>query len=180
MARLSFISALVCMAAIGAPTRVSAQTGGPGITIEGAVGTPLSTGGHDASIALGLQLGERLTLLGGAERLYWPTQRNGAGYTRGGTVSFANAALRVTLAPPLRAAPYAIVGLGRGVSRPNVNDIFPTPVRNDATVLFFGGGVRIAAAEHLSVIADVRAGLLAESDSLAIVLPARVGLSWQF
>jgi hypothetical protein len=180
MGRLPFVSAIVCLLAISSPAVVSAQTGSIGIVIEGAIGTPLRTGGHDESVSLGLRVGDRVTLLGGAERLYWPTERNGPGYTRGGTFSFVNGALRVTVAPDLRAAPYAIAGIGRGVSRPNVNDIFPTPVRNDATVLFFGGGVRIAAAAHVDVIADVRAGFLAESDSLALVLPARVGLSWNF
>lgn len=168
------------MVSIGTPTPVSAQSRGTGISIEGAIGTPLRTGGHDESVALGLRLGERLTLLGGAERLYWPTERNGPGYTRGGTVSFVSGALRVSLAPHLRAAPYAIAGLGRGVSRPNVNDVFPTPVRNDATVVFFGGGVRIAASDHVSIIADVRAGLVGESDSVGLVVPARAGLAWNF
>jgi len=180
MGRLPFIAAIACLVSIGSSAPVAAQTRSTGISIEGTIGTPLRTGGHDESIALGLRLGDRVTLLASAERLYWPTQHDGPGYTRGGTVSFVSGALRVTLAPRLRAAPYAIAGIGRGVSRPNVNDVFPTPVRNDATTLFFGGGIHVAATEHVGVIADLRAGFLAESDSLAIVLPAQIGVAWSF
>ena len=46
---------------------------------------------------------------------------------RGGTLTLGTAQLRVSLFDSNRVGPYAIVGFAAGVSRPNVNEIFPQP-----------------------------------------------------
>ena len=78
--------------------------------------------------------------------------------------------------------PYALAGAGYGVSRPNVNDIFPDPVPNDASLLFFGGGVRVRATDHLRAFADVRFVFQAEGQGTGVFLlvPVRGGLAWRF
>jgi hypothetical protein len=46
--------------------------------------------------------------------------------SRGGTLMFVSGELRLALPPADLVSPFAIAGIGRGVSRPNVNAAFPT------------------------------------------------------
>ena len=118
------------------------------------------------------------------ERSHLPTEvtgsNNSVGVTRGGTVKFVSGEIRVAFFEPDRTSPYMLAGAGRGVSRPNVNEIFPNPVRNDATLFFTGGGVRIPVSDHLSVFADVRFVIQIELDSAILLTPVRGGLAWRF
>jgi hypothetical protein len=61
-----------------------------------------------------------------------------------------------------------------------VNDRFPTPVSNDAWLVFAGAGARVALTGRLSGFADVRAGVQGELDSAFLLVPLRIGLVWRF
>jgi hypothetical protein len=77
-------------------------------------------------------------------------------------------------------SPYALAGVGRGISRPNVNDLFPDRVTNDVTLLFAGGGVRVPVTEQLSAFADMRFVIQGERGETGVFLPVRGGLTWRF
>lgn len=170
----------VLVLSIIAPAIAAAQEAPGAISIQGALGTQLGPGGHGESIALGISPGRRLTMLVGAERLHTPTERSASGATRGGTSTLVTAELRIVPVPLAGASPYFVLGYGRGISRPNVNDVFPDPVRNTTGIAFVGGGVRADVAPHVSAFADVRLGLQAERDTVGLVVPIRGGVAWRF
>jgi hypothetical protein len=78
-------------------------------------------------------------------------------------------------------SPFAIAGVGGGVSHPTVNAEFPVRIRNDLRVLYFGGGVRVPVRRGFSLLDDARAMLALEgSDGVMAVWPVRAGVAWRF
>lgn len=157
-------------------TRFSIQAGG---------GPTLRDGGSVASAAFGFSPVSRVELAFNVERIHLPFQLEqfpgGSSATRGGTLTFASGEVRVAALQPDRLSPFAIAGVGRGVSRPTVNDMFPDAVRNDLGVVYFGGGLRVPLRGGVSVVGDVRALLaIEESDSLMTAWPVRIGVAWRF
>jgi hypothetical protein len=73
-----------------------------------------------------------------------------------------------------------MTGAGIGVSRPNVNEVFPDPVTNTAHVLFSGGGLAVPLGPHVRVSADMGFFLVGERDAIGLILPLRGGLAWRF
>ena len=90
------------------------------------------------------------------------------------------AELRVTLLSRDRITPYALAGLGAGVSRPNVNEIFPEPRTNDVRAIFFGGGIHVPLGQQLSIFADARMMVGGEAGESLAVAPLRAGLACRF
>ena len=90
------------------------------------------------------------------------------------------AELRVTLLSRDRITPYGLAGFGAGVSRPNVNEIFPEPRTNGVRAIFFGGGIHVPLHQQLSLFADARMMVGAEAGELLAVAPLRAGLAWRF
>ena len=170
--------ALAVLSAL-APAAASAQ-----VSFQGGVGTNLNGGGNSQSVAAGFWAGDRVGFLVGAERIHLPTEvntyENVSSATRGGTTTFISGEVRWLAFGSNRVSPYVLVGAGRGSSRPNVNDIFPDPVTNDATVFFSGGGIQAPVTEHVSVFADMRFMVHIERDSPYLFLPVRGGLAWRF
>lgn len=175
------LSVAVALLAVTASVPASAQGTGPRLTVLGGVGTHLNggVGGDTESIAAGLSIG-RFDLLVGGERIHIPTDESAFGATRGGTSRFVTGEIRVSPATFGRTSPYVLAGLGRGTSRPTVNARFPTPVTNDAWLVFAGAGARVALTGRLAAFADVRAGIQGELDSAFLLVPLRVGLAWRF
>ena len=168
-----------------APAVAAGQGTGSRISVQGAVGTDINAGGDSQSVSIGFSPHERLEILISAERFHWPTEvtRSDAtdlSATRGGTTTFISGEARFLLFTFNRVSPYVLASGGYGMSRPNVNDIFPDRVTNAATLLFFGGGVRIAVTERLSAFADIRFGIQAERDSIGGLAPVRGGVGWRF
>jgi hypothetical protein len=167
-----------------APAVAAAQGTGTRVTLQGAVGTDINAGGDSQSVSIGFSPNERLDILITAERFHWPTEVTRSNVrdvsaTRGGTTTFISGEVRLSLFT-FRISPYVLASAGRGISRPNVNDIFPDRVTNDATLLFFGGGVRIAVTERLRAFADIRFGIQGERDSIIGLVPVRGGIGWRF
>src|SRR5687768_17185073 len=155
---------------VATPTRFSLQA---------AAGPTLNGGGHVLSAAFGYSPASRLELLLNIERDHLPLQLKrfpdgGFSATRGGTMTFVSGELRAALRPADRVSPYAIAGVGGGVSRPNVNAQFPDPVRHRIRVVYFGGGVRVPLRRELSFFGDARAMLALEgNDGILAVWPVR-------
>lgn len=116
----------------------------------------------------------------GVERSHWPTEVGPTSATRGGTVTFISGEVRFLPVTVGRVSPYALASVGAGVSRPNVNTIFPDRVTNTAWLMVGGAGVRIAATDRLSVFADMRFGIHGELDTIRLLLPVRGGVAWRF
>ena len=88
--------------------------------------------------------------------------------------------VRVGLWPARRVTPYALAGVGAGVSRPTVNEAFPDRVTNDVRFMFFGGGVHVPLRERLSLFGDARMLIGGEAGELLAIVPVRVGIAWRF
>lgn len=163
----------------------SATASGQSITLQGSAGPTIRDTGYSAAAAIGFSPTSRLTVLFGAEQTHLASRvttdgsGNGSAF-RGGTFTFAEAELQVSLLPRERASPYLLGGVGVGKSRPNVNDLFPDPITNDARAIFFGGGIRVPLGEKFSVFGDVRMTVGLESREVLAVVPLRVGAAWRF
>jgi hypothetical protein len=148
-------------------------------------GPTLIYGGNVLSAAFGYSPASRLELLLNVERIHHPFQLKrfpeGDSVIRGGTMTFVSGELRLSLLPADRVSPFAMAGVGGGVSRPNVNAEFPDRVSNDLRVLYFGGGVRVPLRRGFSLFGDVRAMLALEGyDGVLGVWPVRAGVAWRF
>jgi hypothetical protein len=137
------------------------------------------------TVSIGYSPTPKLTILVGGWRMHRPTnvQRYPDGvtaYTRGGTTQFVSSEVRFLFLAGERVAPYAFTGGGFGVSRSNVNDIFPYRVRNVAYVAFGGGGLSIPLGPHLSASGDFGIFSHGEQDVMRLILPVRAGLAWRF
>ena len=67
------------------------------------------------------------------------------------------------------------------MSRPNVNEVFPTPVTNGARAVFGGGGLVVPLGARVTAFADARMMIGAEgSEGIVAVAPVRAGVAWHF
>ena len=122
-----------------APTVAAGQGAGTRVSVQGNVGTHINAGGDNQSVSVGFSPHERLDILLSAERLHLPTEVTRFGATRGGTSTFVSGEVRFVPVTFNRISPDVLASAGRGISRPNVNDIFPDRVTNDVWLLFVGG-----------------------------------------
>jgi hypothetical protein len=168
------------------PAVSAGQDTGIGVSIQGAVGSHLGDGGDAESVSLAVSFGERFGVVVNAERSYLPTDvtfyPDGYSATRGATTRFVSGEFRYTPITYKRVSPYVLVGMGRGVSRPNVNEFFPDRITHTVTLAFPGFGTRVRLTDHLSTFADVRfmfQSRAGEPDAGAFG-PIRGGLAWRF
>ncbi len=154
-------------------------------SVEGAAGVQLQYTGTIQTVAVGFAPTRSLTLLIGAERSrtddeieFYP---DGYASERGGLVEFVSAELRYAFFANRRVSPYAVAGTGRGVERPNVNEMFPYGVDRRIAVVYFGAGVRVPVHRRLDAFADWR--LIISGDDaaeMAVLGPLRAGLAFRF
>jgi hypothetical protein len=125
-----------------------------------------------------------LTVLFNVERTHLSSQTRQDGNVeskfRGGTLLLGTAELRYTPFGRARFGPFALVGLGAGVSRPNVNQAFPEPVSHGVRAMFVGGGVQAPLGERVAIFADMRMLVGAEDTEIVAAVPIRAGLAWRF
>jgi hypothetical protein len=152
--------------------------------VQAAAGVLTNGGGTVQSVSLGYSPNARFMLVASGERNHVPSEvryyENGYSASRGGTLRFVTGELRVALLPARRISPYVLAGLGKGVSRPNVNALFPDPVKHDATSLFFGAGVRVGLGAHLALLGDARLSGYGENGEVGLLAPIRAGVAWRF
>jgi hypothetical protein len=165
------------------PASASAQSW----VVQAAAGPTVTDAGHSLAAGIGFSPNSRLTIQFGVERSHLSSQfttdsrGNLVSAFRGGTITFAAAEVRASVFSADRATPFVLAGIGAGVSRPNVNETFPTAVTNHARVLFVGGGLQVPLGEQLSVFGDVRMVFGAEgNEGIVAYAPLRAGVTWRF
>lgn len=154
-------------------------------SIEAAAGVQLDYTGTVQSVAFGFVPTRSLTLLIGAERSrtedeieFYP---DGYSSYRGGLVEFVSAELRYAFFANKRVSPYAVVGTGRGVERPNVNEFFPHGVDRRIVVIYYGAGARIPIHGRLDAFADWRLIITGDDAAeMAVLGPLRAGIAFRF
>ncbi len=166
---------------IATPWIASAQS----FVLQGSAGPTIIDSGYSLAGGIGVSPTSHLTVLFDVERTHLSSRlssdgRGGFAGFRGGTLTLGSAQLRVTPFGRDRIGPYGLVGFAAGVSRPNVNEMFPDPVSNDVRAMFFGGGIHEPLKERVSLFADGRMMIGAEAGELLAVAPIRVGVAWRF
>jgi hypothetical protein len=155
------------------------------VLVHGSAGPTMGDAGHSFAVGAGFSPGSHATLLVDVERTHMSSRvrndgRGGVSAFRGGTLTMGAAELRVTLLGRDRITPYGLAGFGAGVSRPNVNEIFPEPRTNAVRAIFFGGGIQVPLGQQFSIFADARMMIGGEAGESLAVAPLRVGLAWRF
>jgi hypothetical protein len=168
------------------PALAAGQGSAIGVSIQGAIGSHNVDGGDNESVALGVSFGEHFGVAVNAERSHRPTRvtyyPNGYDATRGATARFLSGEFRYVPVTWTRLGPYVLAGVGRGVSRANVDGLFPTAVEHTVMLQIIGGGVGVRLTDRLTAFADVRAifqSRRGEPDAGGFV-PIRTGLAWRF
>ena len=154
-------------------------------SIEGAAGVQLDYTGTIQSIAFGFAPTRSLTLLIGAERSHTEDEiefyPDGYSSYRGGWVEFVSVELRYAFLANKRVSPYGVVGAGRGIERPNVNEYFPHGVNLEIGVIYYGVGARIPLHRRLDAFVDWRLIITGDEQSeMAVLGPLRAGIAFRF
>ena len=180
---MRIILAVIAVLLLVSPDIASGQT----FFLHGAGGPTMIDRGSSVAAGAGFSPTSRLTVIVDVERTHISsrlhTDDHGVSSAfRGGTLTVAVAALRVTLLGRDRVGPYALAGMAAGVSRPNVNDLFPSQVTTEVRGPFFGGGIQVPLRNRVTLFADVRMMLVSgkEADELFAVTPVRAGIAWCF
>jgi hypothetical protein len=176
---------LVLSAAAASPQ--DAAGGAPHLrwSIEGAAGVQLDYTGTIQSAGFGFAPTRSLTLLVGVERSrteddieFYP---DGYASERGGLVEFVSAELRYAFFARKGVSPYAVVGTGRGVERPNVNEFFPHGIDRKIVAIYYGAGARIPIHRRLDAFADWRLIITGDDAAeMAVLGPLRAGIAVRF
>ena len=158
---------------------------GQSFEFHGSAGPTITDAGHSLAVGVGVSPISRLTLLANIERTHLSGQvRRETGSTshfRGGTYLLGSAELRFAPRGLDRVGPFVLAGFAAGVSRPNVNEVFPTPATNAARAVFGGGGLLVPLGPRLAAFADVRMLIGAEgNEGIVAVAPVRAGVALRF
>jgi hypothetical protein len=158
---------------------------GQSFELYGSAGPTITDAGLSLAAGVGVSPTSRLTLSGNIERIHLSSrirrETGSTSYFRGGTYLLGSAELRFAPRGRDRIGPFAVAGFAAGVSRPNVNEAFPTPVTNTARAVFGGGGLLVPLGERLAAFADVRMFIGAEgNEGIVAVAPVRAGVTLRF
>jgi hypothetical protein len=176
-----FIPGLFVLLWLAGPNLAHAQS----LSIRGSAGPTLTDSGYSVAAGVGIAATSHLAFDFSVERTHLSTEvtRDDGVISsfRGGTLTLGTAQLRVSLFDSNRLGPYGLVGFAAGVSRPNVNETFPTPVTNDVRAVFLGGGLQTPLGDRVSAFADLRMMFGAEGvEGIVAVVPLRAGLALRF
>jgi hypothetical protein len=157
----------------------------PRWSLEGAAGVQGDLNGTIESAAFGFAPTRSLTLLVGAERSRADDEityySDGYSATRGGVVEFVSAELRFAFFARRRVSPYLVIGTGRGMERPNVNDAFPYGVDRRIVAIYYGTGARVPVHRRFDAFADWRLIVTGDDASeMAVLGPIRAGVALRF
>jgi len=185
--RIAGLAMLVVVRSASAASAQDAAGSPPHLqwSVEGAAGVQLQYTSTIQSIAVGVAPSRSLTLLLGAERSRTEDELtiypDGYASERGGLVEFLSAEVRYAFFATKRVAPYVVGGVGRGVERPNVNELFPYGVDRAIVAVYYGGGARIPIHRRLDTFLDWRLIVTGDDASeMAVLGPLRAGISFRF
>ena len=155
------------------------------LVVHGSGGPTLVDRGYSLAGGVGWSPWSRVTLSANLEQTQLSSRvsgdgRGGSATFRGGTTTLGTAELRVALFAPDSATPYVLAGYAAGVSRPNVNRLYPARVTNDVRAVFGGAGIQVPLRPQICLFADARMMLGEEANELLALAPVRVGFSWRF
>ena len=172
---------LLSLLLLASPSIASGQS----FVLHGSGGPTLVDAGYSLAAGIGVSPTSHLSVLFDFERTHLSSQSNSDGRGgvtafRGGTLTLGAAQLRVTPLGHNRVGPYGFAGFAAGVSRPNVNDLFPERVTNDVRAMFFGGGIQVPLQQRVNLFVDGRMMIGAEAGELLAVVPIRAGVAWRF
>lgn len=173
---------LLLLLILGSRNVAEAQT----LAVHAAAGPTLVDAGYSFAAGMSYSPASRLTLLFQYDHTHINSRTTGDGRGsvtnfRGGTLHLGSAELRVIPFRRDRIGPYGLAGVALGLSRPNVNAVFPDRVNNRAGGLVLGGGMHVPVNDRLSAFADVRMIVGAEGvEGIFGVAPVRAGVSWSF
>jgi hypothetical protein len=158
---------------------------GQSFILHGSAGPTIIDSGYSVAAGIGFIPASRIGVSFDLERTYLSSRlrsdgRGGVSGFRGGTLTLASGQLRIAPFGLDRIGPYGLAGFAAGISRPNVNDLFPERVTNDVRAMFFGGGIHVPLRERISLFGDARMMIGAESGELLAVAPIRAGVAWRF
>ena len=175
------ISVLFVLTMLVWPADAHAQS----FTMHASGGPTITDSGYSVAAGLGVIATSHLTFDFNVERTHLSSEvtrgtRGVISSFRGGTLTLGAAQLRVSVFDSNRVGPYGVVGFAAGVSRPNVNELFPNPTTNDVRAMFFGGGIHAPLTDRVSAFADVRMMIGAEGiEGIVAVVPLRAGLAFR-
>ena len=172
---------LICLMWLAAPGAASAQS----VELFGSAGPTITDAGNSFAVGAGFSPTSRLTLVFSFERTHLSSRtthdRDVISTFRGGTLFLGTGELRFAPLGRDRFGPYGLAGFAAGVSRPNVNPMFPERITNDARGMFFGGGVTLPIGERATIFGDVRMMVGAEgTEGIVGVAPLCAGVSFRF
>jgi hypothetical protein len=158
---------------------------GQSFELNGSAGPTITDAGNSFAAGGGFSPTSRVAIGFNFERTHIASRttrdRDVVSNFRGGTLLLGTAEMRFTPLGRGRFGPYGLAGVAAGLSRPNVNDIFPARVTNQVRAMFFGGGIHVPLGERISAFADARMLIGAEgNDGMVAVAPVRAGLAWRF
>ena len=136
------VRAAVTALLLTVPAIASAQA----LEAHGSAGPTVTDTGYSLSAGVGFSPTPRLTIIVDVQQIRLATRvqtdLRGTTRTAGGTATLGEASLRVSLFGKERVDPYAIVGIGAGVSKPASIGTFPDRGSIDVHASFVGGGFR--------------------------------------
>ena len=164
------------------------SSGQTNLDIHGSGGPTLYDRGASVAVGVGLTPTSWLTVVVDVEHTHQPSRLTKDEHSRvtsafrGGTLTAVTGGIRASLFGPDRIGPYALAGLAVGMSRPNVNDLWPRRVVHQVQGPFVGGGFQVPIGDRISLFADGRVMLMAgrQADVLLGVAPIRAGMTWRF
>jgi opacity protein-like surface antigen len=172
------ILGLLSVCLLVSPALASAQS----FQVQASAGPTLYDVGHSVAAGVGLVATKQLAVVVEFERTHNPSQitrRDGVtSASRRGTLTAGTAQVHVALRGWDRVGPYGLAGMVVGVSRPNVNEIFPDRVTHNVRGISIGGGIHLPVGERISLFADVRFSVTC--CALHGVAPVRTGMAWSF
>jgi hypothetical protein len=155
-------------------------------SLEAGGGFQIRYRGSMQSVAFGIAPSRSLTVLLHLTRSYVRDELefydDGYSIERGGTDTVLSGEVRYAFLPRRRLSPFVLGGMGRGISRPNVNELFPNLGDRNIHVIYWGGGVRMPLQPRVDAFVDLRLMMLVEgeSDYFAVRMPVRAGVAWRF
>ena len=163
---------------------VARAASGQSFELSASAGPTITDAGSSIAAGVGFGPTSRLTLFANIERthLVSRTTRNEGVISsfRGGTFLLASAELRFAPFGRDRVGPFGLAGVAAGASRPNVTELFPTPVTNSMRGLFVGGGLLLPMSARLTAFADTRMLLGLDGSEGMAVGTLRAGANWRF
>lgn len=153
--------------------------------VQGSAGPTMIDPGYSLAAGVGYSPNSHITVLAQVDHNHLSSRftDNGRGVQsafRGGQVTLFTGEAQLSVFGSDRLTPYALAGIGVGISHPTVNEFFPERVTNHASGIFVGGGLRVPLRDRLNLFADARMIVGADAGETLGLAPVRVGVAWRF